>query len=368
MAPSRGILVPGRLSIFTLSKKRPLTVPRVAHHCARPTTRSFSLVESSVAATHAALASFHSVNGLPWYVVFPLAAVFVRSTLILPLTLVGARNRQQRAQLRPKVLEARPELERKIIAEYNHLGPEACTRRLSQALARKQKELEQQAGIGRWQAWVPWAQLPIWLVLVETIRRMCRAQQGLLGAFGGSNAPAQSTADASLAPSTTDISSLEDGDLSTVSVSETANYNPLYEPSLGLEGCLWFPDLLVPDPQLILPFAVSGIMFTSIWWEEQKVKKAGVSVPRWSRGLTRGLKIVTLAIGPLTLHLPAAVHLYWVASASTALLQKSAADMIYPIPRLASQIPAAQAPVQPGPMEVRPMPKKAYRPLRKPRK
>lgn len=372
MLPSKSSLVQSSLNISALSRQRPVVQVWPIRSNVRPTTRSFSLIESSVAATNTILTSFHSFTGLPWYVTLPLTALAVRTTIVLPLNLVGQRNRQQRARLLPKVLEARPALEREVIAKYNALGPQECTRRLSQALSRKQKELATEAGIGSWQAWVPWAQFPVWLLVIETIRRMCGAGEGLLGIFSGSDTADRATRSSAVDASPSNAASFDPSELTAVSVSETARYNPLFEPSLSLEGCLWFPDLLVPDPQVILPFAVSGIMFTNIWWEERTLIKAGVARPRWSRGLTRGLKIVALAVGPLTLHIPAAVHLYWVASAGTALAQKGVADMIYPIPRPPPppQAPEAANPIsaRPGPLATSSAPKRPYRPLRRPKR
>ncbi|KAJ9656094.1 hypothetical protein H2201_008645 [Coniosporium apollinis] len=82
------------------------------------------------------------------------------------------------------------------------------------------------------------------------------------------------------------------------------------EPSMANEGALWFQDLTVADPTLTLPFVVSGIMFLNVWRGSAQTKRVG----RESVGaktLRRGLLLLTLAIGPLTLNVPAGVMVYW---------------------------------------------------------
>ncbi|KAL9027428.1 MAG: hypothetical protein Q9196_004047 [Gyalolechia fulgens] len=91
------------------------------------------------------------------------------------------------------------------------------------------------------------------------------------------------------------------------------------EPSLATEGALWFPDLLVPDPHLILPFILSATMFANISYQERTAKKTGLTPGAFQRRLGNAFKIVVLAVGPLTLAVPSAIHVYWISSSAFAL-------------------------------------------------
>ncbi|KAI4184216.1 MAG: hypothetical protein L6R41_004898 [Letrouitia leprolyta] len=91
------------------------------------------------------------------------------------------------------------------------------------------------------------------------------------------------------------------------------------EPSLSTEGALWFPDLLVPDPHLILPFILSATMFANITYQERIAKKGSLTLGTFQRRLGNSFKIVVLAVGPLTLAVPSAIHVYWISSSAFAL-------------------------------------------------
>ena len=95
------------------------------------------------------------------------------------------------------------------------------------------------------------------------------------------------------------------------------------EPSFATEGALWFPNLLVADPQMILPFMLSGVILLNL------TKSTGTGV--WQKRLMRSLGVVGLAMGPLTLHFPSALLIYWISSTMLAYVQTAVLDKMMPI-------------------------------------
>ncbi|KAI9697060.1 MAG: hypothetical protein M1836_005021 [Candelina mexicana] len=102
------------------------------------------------------------------------------------------------------------------------------------------------------------------------------------------------------------------------------------ESTFATEGAFWFPDLLVPDPHLLLPFILSGTMFTNIWLNT-RLQNDGTEPSVFKRRLTNSLKFVALIIGPATLQMPSAMLVYWISSSSFAMLQNLLLDWIVPL-------------------------------------
>ena len=103
-------------------------------------------------------------------------------------------------------------------------------------------------------------------------------------------------------------------------------------PSLATEGMLWFPDLAMPDPLLILPLALSAIMFATISFRNDTVGLLAMpgSSPEtarkaraWNLRKQKALKIGALALAPATLLFPSAMLLYWVSGGLAAIVAAS---------------------------------------------
>jgi len=113
------------------------------------------------------------------------------------------------------------------------------------------------------------------------------------------------------------------------------------EEGLATGGCLWFPDLTVADPLHVLPFALSVVLVVNVMPRTRagvrgmlgldggKTAVAGGKTPQ---RLTRALLVMALAIGPVTMDLPAALHLYWLSSATLTLLQTELTAYLMPLP------------------------------------
>lgn len=95
------------------------------------------------------------------------------------------------------------------------------------------------------------------------------------------------------------------------------------EESFATGGALWFPDLLVADPQMILPFVLSGAILLNLY------NAPGNSI--WQKRLKRSLGLVGLAIGPLTLQVPSAMLVYWISSSMMAHMQAAVLNKVMPV-------------------------------------
>ena len=101
------------------------------------------------------------------------------------------------------------------------------------------------------------------------------------------------------------------------------------EPSLAVEGALWFSNLQQADPYLILPFILSATLFIRARYHigtigiafEPKTEdrnKAHVigretfDLPNNSLRSQRISEVFALAVGPATLQFPSAMLLYWI--------------------------------------------------------
>ena len=161
---------------------------------------------------------------------------------------------------------------------------------------------------------LPFAQLPVFLIVIETIRKMAGREEGLAGMFWArmSNLFSSSESDA--------LSPLADEVVKTVQI----------EPSLATEGALWFPDLLVHDPQLILPFVLSSAILLNIFGRLPSAAGT-LAESKWQKRFKRILGTLALAIGPLTMHVPSAMLVYWISSSVLAYLQAVALELWRPL-------------------------------------
>ncbi|KAM9202942.1 mitochondrial inner membrane protein OXA1L isoform 1-T1 [Dugong dugon] len=91
-----------------------------------------------------------------------------------------------------------------------------------------------------------------------------------------------------------------------IALREMAN---LPVPSLQTGGLWWFQDLTVSDPTYVLPLVVTATM----WAVLELGAETGVqsSDLQWMRNVIR---VMPLAVLPLTIHFPSAVFMYWLSS------------------------------------------------------
>jgi inner membrane protein COX18 len=190
-------------------------------------------------------------------------------------------------------------IQKRIYEENVQHGPNVTHKLYLQAMRAKRKEIYARLKIRTAPAYAPLLQLPVFLVAIEAIRKMCGTREGLLGLATKSMASGEESAPAS-----------DPSALSSIPI----------EPSLAAEGALWFPDLLVPDPQLILPFTLSAALFLNVRLSQAQLASEGIEPTKWSTRLSRAMQLVALAVGPMTLSVPSAMLVYWVSSSASAML------------------------------------------------
>ncbi|KAL2355552.1 hypothetical protein BJ546DRAFT_635000 [Cryomyces antarcticus] len=308
--------------------------PDVRTSLYRPSLRSFhatpthridaaDMIDGAVAVPHFLLDHLHFL-GLPWAAVLPLAALIVRSAIVFPLITLPARRTQQRR------IDLVPLDQAWTNAIMRRSGVSRDSERFKEAkrmLGERRRSMYWDYNATTVRLMMPLLQLPIFLLVAESIRRMAGRGAGALGLVAGWLSPrtagsppsaiqpsaAESTATAELSSSTDTLhrgvfegwspttesmtesgSSAADGVLlaagSHASATQSSPASPILpdansstsvaqpdpssldhyaaawrEPTLATEGMLWFPDLTLPDPTLTLSFMVSGVTFYHIY-------------------------------------------------------------------------------------------------------
>lgn len=290
----------------------------------------------------------------------------VSAIIRVPLTLYTHSTQRKKAKLAPL-----------IYAQYAQIGlglrrkaVPNLRERLTKAVKSRSKKMFTAFAINESRSfWGGLISLPIFLSNLEVIRTMCGGPRGLLGSVlygwqgrdaattvpsdtAATGAAASSTASTfSPGPPVADLPSPTDATELASSTTSPEVLNPLtLDPTFATGGCLWFPDLLVPDPYHILPFAVSGLLLVHLIPEtEAELRNLfGMRPPAGSRNsiviagarsrgsmaLRRALMVLALAIGPATMDMPVALHLYWASSVGCSLIVTKGIRRLLPIPKL----------------------------------
>ncbi|KAI9756916.1 MAG: hypothetical protein M1835_000690 [Candelina submexicana] len=244
------------------------STPKLFH-----TTPRYQWIEPTLTATHTLLESLHNSTNLSWALTLPCSALCVRLVIILPISLYTRHVQQQQLRLQPLVHAWKHQISRTVLREAGHLGPAYCTTEIRRHLRAKRKELYRRYACGWWKNWLPLGQLPVFLVLIETVRAMCGTGKGLLAMAADSLAGGRDT---------------DALDKVGHTAGGTFGASIPVESTFATEGALWFPDLLVPDPHLLLPFILSGTMFTNIWLNT-RLQNDGTEPSVFQRRLTNSL-------------------------------------------------------------------------------
>ena len=251
--------------------------------------------------TQTLIVGLHSASGLSWAATLPLTAILVRLGLLGPLATYAHLKETQRRELHPLMYAWQHAIRRNTFKKYSARGPAECHKLASKQLFAKGRQIRKEMGVQYWKSSLSWLQLPVFLVAIESIRKLCGTHGGLLALM--MERPAETASRDAV---------LQDA-------GNTASYE--LKQSLANEGALWFPDLTVPDPMLIMPFMLSGCLFANIMIHDRKAKATGLPPGKWQLRLRRTLKIIALAIGPATLGVPSAMLVYWITSSLCALGQ-----------------------------------------------
>ena len=267
--------------------------------------------------THTLLTGVHDMTGLPWAASIPLVAVLVRIVILHPLDIYASKVYGRQLKVSRHMLESKAAIEKKI--QQVHRNKSALERQkiLNSALLTTWRQLLRQNRAQPWRTFIPFINVPICFTMMETIRRMTGTEDGMptlmaksLTALNGQQDPGPGTTDEMI---------------------------PL-EPSLATQGMLWFDNLMVPDPSLILPCAISVIIFAM--YSSRKgimdlcaipgsTLQAASKARAFNLRKNRMLKFGALAVAPATLMFPSAMLLYWISSSLAAVMMGSLARIRY---------------------------------------
>ncbi|KAI0130897.1 hypothetical protein F4814DRAFT_148045 [Daldinia grandis] len=307
------------------------------HFRHQPSVRSFHFAPTAATVIQTAqdtLLAIHSFTHTPWFLTIPLAAVGVSLAFRLPFNVYIHRINQRRTKFTPVLMG----WVARIAWDVKQEGIPS-SRQPKELFARHKKvasRIYRTVGLQDWKLYSSVLGLPFWLIGIESVRRICGGPRGIIGQLflGRAEEDAAASNTQEIIETTVDPS---------VTAATAEHIKNLPDLSITLEGCLWFPDLSAPDPYHILPFALSALLV----WNMLPKSKAGlrqlaglgsgdklaVETPAITRQfrLRRALIVLSAAIGPMTADLPAALHLYWLATSATHTVTSKALSKLMPI-------------------------------------
>lgn len=256
------------------------------------------VVLEAIQITYQISQSIHSLSGTPWYLTIPLIAFLTRIFISLPIAIIQQRDTIQRVKLIPILQAWKFSFRREILEKMGDQGPIQCQKLLRLKLREKRKELFTRYNCNFWKMSLGVVQIPVFLSIMDVLRRMVGQKLTTLTNFF-------------------DMDKL------------ISNHMAIpVELDLATEGALWFPDLIQPDPQLALPFILSGIFLLNIY----AVQRSYLPLSKWQIRFRRGMGVAALCVGPLLLNFPSALMLFWISNSFFNWLQGWLLAYTMPVP------------------------------------
>lgn len=264
--------------------------------------------------SHSCFQSVHTFTGLPWFLSIPLTGVLFR-LLWLPVQYKVNRDQNRRQNLNPLLLAWTTAYRTQAARQFSPNDPQSplkAERWVRGQLQQKATELQNKYGAKstRWRdTFLGLAFLPVWLVNADTLRRMSGLETSFFAWFMGSSA---SRIDLSVVPA---------------------------EPSFTTQGALWFGDLTLADPLLVLPSVFWGLQLLNYYLSGGKdYHSTKTRLERYARGSPEYLMLqrqlwglnlhfwLAFSSGPLLLSaaLPTGVVLFLIGSVGSQVIQKPA--------------------------------------------
>ncbi|OIW27249.1 hypothetical protein CONLIGDRAFT_419830 [Coniochaeta ligniaria NRRL 30616] len=323
--------------------------------------RNFSVANALETAVYDAtqlITALHTATGTPWYITIPLAALAVNLVVRVPVTIYSRKLEQKRTRLLPLFWTWHSRHSENVSRANPGASQAALQVAIQKRSAASERRISKDHGVQSWKINLlgPITVLPFFLTAIQGVRRLCGAGGGIFGLFSNplpdiaktlsgkeareemSSTPSTSDHAVGQSPWNSDISQVG----SPAAAAPAASEAPLgadllgYEPSLSTGGCLWFPDLTVQDPYHVLPFMLSAAMLwvvlpRTLDHTRQLLDPTAINLT-WRTRLHRALLVIALALGPLTMHLPAAMHIYWISSTLIATGQREVIHKVLKLP------------------------------------
>ncbi|KAL3472765.1 hypothetical protein BJX99DRAFT_249401 [Aspergillus californicus] len=274
-------------------------------HQTRPAPFINEALEVSTSFVH----GVHSISHLPWALSLPLTAFLVRMGVALPLQIFTKAQGRKDGELAPILQSWRHHYEQQAKRKKSSTGSpllrSEAKRLVSEEVKQQHRVLRQRWGVYRFWKPASFLQMPVWIMIMESIRGMSGNDKGFLSYL-------RSLFDPSFSPA---------GNTPHLAV----------EPSLATEGALWFPDLLAGDHTGLLPI-VLGVSILANVGTGFKVPalKEIADMPRLELVKNSSLFTIRTIIQGLAVYvgyasysheMPTALLLYWITSTNIATLQ-----------------------------------------------
>lgn len=346
--------------------------------------RHFSIGNSLETAAYEAsqfITTIHTVTGTPWYITIPLAALMVNVAVRLPVSIYSRKLEQKRVKLHPLFWAWNSRHAQQLMRADPRRTPAELQPYIQKLAQATERRICKQHGVQTWKIYYlgSISAFPFFITAIQGVRKLCGAGGGLFGLFtnplpiirdsltrkpegtsAASSAAISTEHTADAAPWSTEFPQYDTLPTSTTpEAPQAALSSDLlgYEPSLSTGGCLWFPDLTVPDPTHILPVLLSAAMLWVVLPKTMAHTRTLLDPTAkdlsWRTRFHRALLVVSLVIGPVTMHLPAAMHLYWISSTLIATTQGDYVRKMWKLPRndyksaVGRDVPIVQPPPPP---------------------
>lgn len=266
------------------------------------TTTRRPFLDECLALTHTLITGIHDTTGLSWAATIPLTAFLVRVVIVLPAHIYVTRVNSKRWLLGPRFELSRIAIEKKVRQDHRDKSEQELQEIQDIEGARLWARMVKQSRAQPWRTNIAYINVPIWFTIMEAFRRMTGTEDGMLSLITKPLTALQGKQNPGLGAM--------DGWMPT-------------EPSLATQGMLWFGNLLIPDPTMILPVALSGIMFAmysvrgssfTLRPRPHATPEQAARVQSFNQWKDRTLKLGALAVGPATLMFPSAMVFYWFSS------------------------------------------------------
>lgn len=316
---SKYLKFPNRVHRFGLSKT--LIAPQLRHPQPSPVqlrrsywTSRIPFVDESLVLTHSVLEGIHTYTGLPWAASIPLTALLVSAVVMFPSSYYNRRLALARIKLDPKIEEAKHAFQKKVTQKFIARNAREKERIAEIETLRYGRGLMKDKRLQAWRGKIIFAYFPVWYAFMETLRNMTGSQEGFLGLVvtplmgGGKPMPAAI-----------------EGTIIAM------------EPSFLVEGMLWFPNLLLPDPYHVLSIILCATHYASLR------KSIGVSVMSYSpkagmdyarkhnERIYLAQKVLTIAVLPARLQFTSAILLFWISCLLCKIISREISAKLIPL-------------------------------------
>ena len=294
------------------------------------------LADSAILVAHDIFQNAHHLTGTSWSFTLPAVAVALRFLVLAPITFYTHNVTAKRLKLLPLGYALRHAIRKDVIRKHGAEGPRTCDAIVRKTLARKGRGLRKEFGVQYWKSFLGWVQVPVWLTMIEALRRMCGTREGLLGlaqrGFGSVTEKGMGVDNTIEGDAVEDVEAVEKGTDMAEALPQ-AVYNVPVEASFATEGMLWFPNLLVPDPHALLSVFLTASIWANVAYLQHKNQRVNAEPSKWRERFTRTLYVVGAGAGAATVQLPSAMLVYWVSSSASALLFNVVLDRTRPLPK-----------------------------------